>query len=185
MRTAGQGRNVRTMRDRLLRPFHGTGLYPVAGVLLLVFAMCFLVANLVSPSAILWTGTPVAANERGGIVYYQYHGQGYSIDDLNSYGSGPRTVYLDPSDPARAMIYTTGSRIFDVVTVGAPLVAAAGFFIAGFLRKRRNGRKLQLERETAGPDTFGQGLDPEVIAQVIARRKTAELARRSSIRRRE
>lgn len=184
--TTRPGRHiVRAMRYRLLRPFEGTGLYPVAAVLLMLIGTCFLVSNLLSSSAILWTGKAVKAREDGGIVYYQYRSQTYSLNDPNSYGSGARTVYLDPSNPNRAMLYTTASRVFDVVTVGGPYAAAAGFFAAGFVYRGRTRRRLTAEREEPGSQTFGQGLDSEVIAQVVARRKTAELARRMAIRRTE
>jgi hypothetical protein len=176
-----KGRIVQAMRERLLRPFAGGGLYPVAGALLVVLGTCLLVSALMSPSVVLWTGTPVRATEQGGIVQYTFRGANYTLNDTGS-SYGPRTVYVDPSNPNRAMLDSVGSRAFDATTVAGPFVLAAGFFAAGFIRKGRNRRRFAAERQT-GTAAFGQGFDSEVIAQVVARRKTAELARRPAIRR--
>ena len=68
-----------------------------AVVILVAISLLILHSSLSGPSAVQWTGTRVQGVERGGIVYYSYAGEQYSIDDYGHFNT--TTVAFNKSDP--------------------------------------------------------------------------------------
>jgi len=89
-----------------------------------------------SSSALQWTGTAHRGTERDGIVFYSFGGRDYTLDDPGSTRTGERTLYLDPSRPADAVLPSLGDRVLDIGTVGVPYLVAIGFLLAGWRRRR-------------------------------------------------
>jgi hypothetical protein len=54
--------------------------FVLAPVLSGVVVTLVLLAGLLSPDRVLWTGQGVTGAEHQGFVYYSWHGQSYSID---------------------------------------------------------------------------------------------------------
>jgi len=80
--------------------------------------------ELQSPEIVLWTGHRVVGTEQGGIVFYQWHGQAYSLD-APGYGSSKAVgVYLDRAIPPTRLINDVGDRAFAIcLSAGRPQVA--------------------------------------------------------------
>ena len=156
------------------RRMGGTGGLPWVGLAVAVAGTFFLGSILVTPGEWQWwlQAKAVHGNEVHGIVTYTYHGVAYTIDDLQSARSGPRTVYLVPSNPANGE--ATGHTENQIVDWSSTLGAyvAAGLFVAGgFVRKRRLDSKLAAARGDTPRETFGQGLDPDVMTQLLERQR--------------
>ncbi len=58
----------------------GLGLFIGPAIALFVLALLVVVLELHIPEILLWTGHRVVGTEQGGIVFYQWHGQNYSLD---------------------------------------------------------------------------------------------------------
>ncbi len=157
--------------------FAGTGPYPWIGLALIVIGILSLIGTRYGSSWLLWTGQPVRGTEQGGIVYYSYRGVGYNLDDTGSRqvpGSGQtrtRSVYLDPSHPANAILNSTVARAIDIVTVIGPFLAGIVFVAIGFRRRQRNNRRRRLARAIPAEERFGEGLDSDLVRRLLAQQK--------------
>lgn len=150
------------LRDRLEG---NRGLVAVV-VILVAVSLLILHSCLSGPTAVQWTGTKVAGDERGGIVYYSYGGQQYSIDDNGRFNS--TTVAFDDSDPSgTAMLLNPYERGFEIAGVVVPYLLAGG--IVGLTLYRR--RQRRAEFLSGNDDGFGRGLDPEVVQRLIEKRR--------------
>ncbi len=137
------------MAMQIRRRLEGTGPFAPLALAALVIGSVFLLLAATGPSAVQWTGRQVHASEQGGVIYFSYQGQHYTMDDPGSKRTGTRTVYLDPADPAAAITASPVDRALDVVTVGGPCLAAAAFVAAGVRRQRRyRWRRLEFDRAT-------------------------------------
>lgn len=143
------------------------GLFSGGALLSGAVATIFFVALLASPNGWQWwSAVSVHGMERSGVVTYSYRGQTYSIDDLNSTASGPRTVYLTPSDPAGAVLSIEVAQVSDSALVGGLYLVCAGFLVVVVRRHRaRIRRGDDLHREG-----FGDGIDPETIQRILTAR---------------
>jgi hypothetical protein len=151
------------MRARIGSWFDGTGWYIGLAVALFAFALVMVLAELQSPDVVLWTGHRVVGAEEGGIVYYRWHGQNYSLN-APGYGSAKAVgVYLDPGNPAHAVIDNIAARALTGSLIGLPAAGGVALLTIGLSRRYRATRR-QLRGAAAAPD-FGQGLDPEFVSR--------------------
>ena len=135
-------------------------------VLLVAVSLVILHSSLSGPGAVQWTGTRVHGTERGGIVYYSYGGEQYSIDASGPFQ--PTTVAFDKSDPSdTAMLVNQVEPWVEVAGVVVPYFLAAGI-VALTLYRRRQKREEFL---AGNDDGFGRGLDPEVVQRLIEKRR--------------
>jgi hypothetical protein len=119
------------------RWFEGSGWFVGGAVVLFVFSALALSLALQSPQAVLWTGQAVTGTEQGGIVYYHWQGQPYTID-ARGYGSAKAvTVYLDPGNPSNAMVNDYTDRVGTGLLVGLPALAGVVLLIVGLVNGRR------------------------------------------------
>lgn len=150
------------------------GLFSGGALIAGAVATIFLVAVLVSPGGWKWwNATSVHGDEQGGVVTYAYRGQTYSIDDVRSMASGPRTVYLDPSNPSDGALSIEVAQVSDSVVVGGLYLVFAVFVAIVVWRHRaRVRRDDDLHR-----DRFGDGIDPETVQRILAARSPDRLGR--------
>jgi hypothetical protein len=161
----------------LRRFFEGTGPFPAIALALAALGTLFLVLTLDSIGGLVWTGTAVHGTEQDGLVLYRYHGATYSVDDSGSTRSGPRTVYIDPGNPRRAVLNTPASEALQIVIVGVPYALALAFAAHSFRRKWRYSRRFR-SVSSSDPDTYGYGIDAEAMNRLRARQQT-DVQRRS------
>ena len=148
------------------RWFEDMGVFFAGAAALLVLGSLFLFAAVQSPSMLQWTGTPVKAVENGGIAYYSFQGQSYTLD-VTSPLMQTGTVYLDPADPSTAMFSNPLTRWTDIATIGGPYAAAGLLLGVGFARRSRRRR-----RQDHGDDLpFGTGLDVKALSQLRDRQR--------------
>ena len=131
----------------------------------------FLILTLSSIGGLVWTGTSVHGTEEGGLVYFTYHGHVYTVDDRGSYRNGPRTVYVDPNNPARAVLNNPVSGTIQAATVGGPFLLAALFTGWTLRRKRFYLSRRRLANEEGGRDAFGLGLDDNTMQRLLDRQR--------------
>lgn len=69
----------------------------------------------------------VRGYEQGGLAIHSVGGKNYAADDVNSYRTGPVTVYYIPSDPSKGSVHDATQVIDWAVTGGerAPIPAPA------------------------------------------------------------
>jgi len=165
----------------LKRRFWGTGGLPWAGFVFAVVGVVFLVLLLLSPDGWQWwmDVKTVHGQEQSGVVSYSYRGLHYTVDDVGSLRSGPRLVYLIPSDPADGALKVRANQIFDWSITAGPLLIAVAFVSAGFVHKSRNRRRLDAARSSS-QGAYGLGLDEETIRRLLAQQKDAGQSRPQS-----
>jgi hypothetical protein len=136
------------VRARVRKWFDGAGWFVAGAVLLFVFALLALFIEFQSPDAVLWTGQRVVGTEQRGLIYYRWQGQQYTFP-VNGVGNEQAVgVYLDPGNPAHAMLDSTIDRAVAVLLIGVPAAAGAGLFVMGGTRNYRWARrKAKLARE--------------------------------------
>ena len=174
---AGHARHETT--NRMRRWFEDMGTYVAGAVALFIVGSLFLVAAVQSPSMLQWTGTAVKAVESGGIAYYSFHGQTYTMD-VTSPVLQSGTVYLDPADPSIAMFSNPLTRWADIATVGGPYAASVLLLTLGFARRSRRRRKRQKDR---GPGvSFGTGLDNVTLDRLLDRQRRSNVRDRGDPR---
>lgn len=130
---------------RIRRGFDGAGWFAAGAGALLFAALLVALLELQSPSSLLWTGRPVTGTEQGGIAYYRWQGQTYTVD-VPGYGSATTlTLYLDPANPGSAIPDSLAGRLTTSLGVGVPLLAAVVVLAIGGTRnyrwKRRNAKR--------------------------------------------
>jgi hypothetical protein len=152
---------------RLRNALEGNGL--VLGAALFFLALGLILIPVVFLSSVQWTGTAVQGVERGGLVYYSYKGQNYSLDDTSRFNTN--TVYFKPKHPdTTAELGNPPIKVVDVASVAVPFLI--GFAIAGVeARRHLRGRRLRRARNDAEPVGFGQGLDREVLHRLLEQRR--------------
>lgn len=168
---------ARPRTGALRRMFEGTGPFPALALALAIIGTIFLVVTLNSIGGLVWTGTAVHGTEQNGIVLYRYHGANYSVDDAGSDRNGPRTVYIDPSNPSRAVLNTTAAGWLQTATVGVPYAVALAFALESVRRKWRYRQRRRLLSTSPDQGTFGYGLDPETVNWIRARQQTGSQGR--------
>jgi hypothetical protein len=151
------------MRARIAALFDGAGWFVGLALVLFAFSLIMLLGELQSPDLVLWTGHRVVGSEQGGIVYYRWHGQNYSLD-APGYGSSKAVgVYLDPGNPDHAMIDNVYNRMAVGSLIGVPFAGGVTLLALGLSRGYRS-RRRQLRRDVPA-DGFGLGLDSEFVAR--------------------
>lgn len=152
----------------------GTGGWSVAAAAMVFVGTVFFVAIMLSPGAWQWWGgKQVLGNEQNGVVYYSYEGHDYSFDDVNSFRTGPRQIWFDPSNPSKAVLSVTVAQVSDTVLTAGPYLAALVFLGAGFWRRHRNRRR----RRDPSFDPFiayGEGIDQVTIDRILAEKRARE-----------
>jgi len=149
------------VRARVAAWFDGAGWFVGLAVALLVFTLIAVFVQLQSPDHILWTGQRAVGTEQGGIVFYRWHGQNYSVD-VRGFGSSKNvSVYFDPADPSDAMADNAVNRAVTALLVGGPFTGAIALLAVGLSRSYR--RRRRVERGVAPPVGYGKGLDPEFV----------------------
>ncbi len=147
--------------------FEGTAPMLVGASVFFIVGCLFLVGALTGPTRVQWTGRSVQGTERGGIVYYSYNGQNYSLDSTSRFMSN--TVYFDPSDPHSAMLGNAADRVLDIVTVAGPYAIATIILVVGTSRRIRRRRARRRDLSSGTTASFGQGLDPALVRRLIER----------------
>lgn len=152
------------------RLFAGTGGFAVAAAGMAFVGTVFLIAILSSPGSWeWWSAKHVRGSEQNGVVYYSYRGQRYSIDDADSFRSGPRDVWLDASNPSDAVLHVTVAKASDWALTAGPYTVGLAFLGAGFWRRRRI-RHERAQRAAEREDGFGDGLDSGTVRRLIDKR---------------
>ncbi len=146
-----------TKRANILhRCFEDTGAFTGGAVALFVVSCLFLLALVQSPTILQWTGTAVRDVQDGGINYYSFRGQEYTLG-LASGEQWSSTIYLDPEDPSHAMFAHPAGRWIEGATVGAPFAGALLLLAFGFARKAKRRRSRLKAHDPKLP--FGKVLD--------------------------
>lgn len=130
------------------RWFEDTGAFTGFAVAFFVVGSLFILAELQSPTMLQWTGTAVHDVQSGGIAYYSFQGQTYTLN-VPSPGSFSSTVYIDPSDPSTAMFSNTLTRWTEAATVAGPYAVAALLLALGLARRSRRRRARLRARGSA------------------------------------
>jgi hypothetical protein len=152
------------------RWFEDMGNFVAGAVALFMMGSLFLVAAVQSPSMLQWSGTAVKAVESGGIAYYSFHGQTYTLD-VTSPVLKSDTVYLDPADPSNAMFSNPVTRWTDIASVGGPYTASVLLLTLGFARRSRR-RHLQ---DSGSGVSFGTGLDHVTLDRLLDRQRMLDV----------
>jgi hypothetical protein len=145
------------------RRFEGIGCLGVIALVLAVIGVLALLLELQSPTAVLWTGSPVAAQDVGGVVLYPFGGHNYTLVLPNESAATPAhtvTVFVDPNNPSSALEDSSATRWFDAAFVGAPFVAALLLIAIALVR---NTTRLRARSARGSAGGFGQGFDPDEL----------------------
>jgi len=124
--------------------FDGAGWFIGGAIFFFVIALLALLLELQSPESVLWTGTPVAGTESGGIVFFEWAGQQHQFS-APGYGSAKTViVYFDPSNPDNAMLDDNAKRVTPDLFIGLPALAGVVLLAIGGTQswrwKRRNAK---------------------------------------------
>jgi hypothetical protein len=158
----------------LRRVFEGTGGLSVVAAAMVFVGTVFLLAILISPGSWeWWSGKQVMGNEQNGVVYYSYQGRNYSLDDVNSFRTGPRPVWFDPSNPSNAVLTVAVARVSDTALTAGPYALALVFLAAGFRRRRRN-RRRQQDPSFDPFIAYGEGIDQVTIDRILSEKRARE-----------
>ena len=151
------------MTRRIRDAFDGSGL--VVSAALFFFALGFILIPVVF-SSVRWTGTAVHGIDRGGIVYYTYQGQNYSLDDTSRFDS--HTVYFNPKHPdTSAELGNSAATAVDIASVAVPFLIALAI-VAFEARRLWRVRRTRNDPAAVG---FGHGLDLEVVHRLLDERR--------------
>ena len=135
------------MFARMRSWFDGAGWFVGLAVALFVFALLAVLIGFQSPDSVLWTGQHVTGTEQGGVVYYRWQGQSYSLDASGYGSSNAVSVYLNPSDPSQAVLDNVADRVAAVLLVGVPAAAGVALLVVGGTRnyrwERRNAKRTR------------------------------------------
>ena len=124
----------------VMRWFEDTGAFPAFAVALFILGSLFVLAEIQSPSMLQWTGTPVHATQSGGIAFYQFQGQMYTLN-VATPSAFSSTIYIDPAEPSTAMFGNPVTRFSEAATVAGPYLVALLLLGLGFARRTRRRRK--------------------------------------------
>ena len=131
------------MFGRVRKIFDGAGWFLALGAACFVFALLAVVLEFLSPNIVEWTGQQITGSEQGGIVYYQWHGQSYTVDGPGNGSQKAITVYLDPGNPSHAMVNDVSDRIEAGMLVAFPAALGLTFLIVGGTRNYRWSRRAR------------------------------------------
>lgn len=146
------------------RCFEDMGAFTGGAVALLVLSCLFLLAVVQGPM-LQWTGTAVPDVRSGGINYYSFQGQEYTLA-LAYREQWSSTVYLDPEDPSHAVFAHPAGRWIQGATVVGPFVGAFLLLAFGFARRSKRRRKRLKDLKDPGHKlSFGKGLDDRTVGQ--------------------
>lgn len=106
-------------------------------IALTIVGILFMLLELQNPASLYWTGQAVEGADREGIVYYQVHGEQYTLDDQRqTFADGEKvTVYFDPGDPSHALL-PSPTRWIDATVVLIWFVAVPVVLTISALRRR-------------------------------------------------
>jgi hypothetical protein len=149
------------MRARIGRWFDGLGLFIGPAIVLFVLALLVTVLEVQTPEILLWTGHRVVGTEQGGIVFYRWHGQNYSLDMPGYRSSKTVSVFIDPGDANNAIADNLADRLFVGLLVGGPVLLGVALIGTGLIRRSRARRR----RTRAGPRPVIDVLDTNVAAR--------------------
>jgi len=159
------------LRARIRRWCDGIGGFIAVAVLCLVFGLLGIAVEAQDPSRLRWTGDKVSAYTEGGIAFYTYHGERYTMNARGVPAGSPRepaTVYVDPDDPTTAWMYT---RVDDLTTglyIVLPFTLSVGVVAAGVIRRSLHARKRLRIASLPSEETFGEGLDEGFVLRALA-----------------
>lgn len=154
---------TRTVR----RWFEDTGAFTGFAVALFMVGSLFVLAEVQSPSMLQWTGTAVHDVQSGGIAYYSFRGQTYTLN-VATPASFSSTVYIDPADPSTAMFSNTLTRWTEAATVAGPYAGSLLLLALGFARRAQR-RRRRLKSRASGLHAV-----PDSITRQRGRRAAAQ-----------
>jgi hypothetical protein len=127
--------------------------YVAGACLLLLLAVLGLLVVIQSPPDwLLWTGSRVVGHERGGIVFYSWARQHFTLD-VPGFGAASHVVlYLDPAHPEHAVRDRLGTRVLDAVFTVLPLLLAVALLVVGASRRRARRRRRDAIARELGDD---------------------------------
>ena len=107
----------------------------IAGLAFL-FGLAFLIAELLSPDHVIWTGRCVPAFFDGGVAHYIADGQQFTADNPPLADRRPRTVTVCyyPSAPVNGYIVHPAAYWVDGGLIGGPFALALLLVAVGMLR---------------------------------------------------
>jgi hypothetical protein len=161
---AGEARDKQTWSAHRL--FEDLGAFAAGAVALFLLGSLLLLAAVQSPTMLQWTGTAVHNVQSGGIAYYSFHGENYTLN-VPSPAAWSSTVYLDPADPSHAMFGKAVWRWSDIVLVGGPYTASILLLALAFTRRSRR-RRL---KDPNARQSFGEGLDRQTVSRLLDRQR--------------
>jgi hypothetical protein len=126
----------------------------IAGLAFL-FGLAFLLAELLSPDLVTWTGRCVPASFDGGVAHYTVAGQQFTADNPPLVDRSPRTVTVCyyASEPASGYIVHPGAYWVGGALIGGPFALAFVLVAVGMLR---GVRRLRTASELPPLPTFTQ-----------------------------
>ena len=136
---------------------HEAGAYLWIAGLAFLFGLMFLLAELLSPDRVIWTGRCVPAFFDGGVAHYAVAGQQFTADNPPLLDRSPRTVTVCyyASEPANGYIVHPAAHWVEGGLIGGPFALALGLLAAGLLMGARRLRSVPglppLPRFTQGP----------------------------------
>jgi hypothetical protein len=154
---------------------HFEGIEPFAwtAAVLFVIGVIAVLLEIQSPSVVQWDGIKVHGITTGGVTYYTYRGQNYSVDNIHASSSDrtrrPTTVWLSRSNPTdfnSAYVENAWSRWLDFTIVMMWFFFSALVLSAGLLRRHFRRRRIV---ETMG--MYGSGLSDEVVRRLLEKRR--------------
>jgi hypothetical protein len=155
-------------QPRLRGGLRGVLAYPSAKVALalVVVGLLFALVELQSPSSLYWTGQAVQGTNSGGIVYYQYNREDFTVDAPGAAPSHdtPVTVYVDPADPGQGLVSRSTRWVDAAGVLGWFVAAAACLGVAAF---RRASARRRTVAAGSRAQTFGDGLSPDLMERYL------------------
>ena len=120
-----------------------------------LFGLIFLLAELLSPDLVTWTGRCVRAFFDGGVAHYTVAGQQFTADNPPLQDRSPRTVTVCyyASEPANGYIAHPGANWAEGGLIGGPFALALVLVAIGMLR---GARRLRSAPELPTLPTFTQ-----------------------------
>lgn len=147
--------------------------FMIAAGVLTVLGILAVLLEIQSPSFVQWSGIEVHGYTQGGITYYDYRGEAYTVDNTGADPSDqrkvPTTLWLhrsDPTDSTSAYIESGRNRWTDFGFTIGWFALAALIVAVGVLRQRRRWRY-----RVAHMGEFGHGLSDEVVRRIRADRE--------------
>ena len=160
------------LRPRLRRWCDGLGGYIAVAVVCLLFSIAGVAVELQDhPSNLRWRGDHVSAYTEGGIAYYSYRGEEYTLAATGVPAGSPRepaTVYFNPDDPYDAWLYTRWADVTTGLYVVFPLLLAFGSVALGVGRRAAIHRRQLRMAALPVTDTYGRGLDEGFVLRALS-----------------